>query len=121
MQRKGALAGRFGPVELDNAPSGQTTDTECEIEGDRSGRNDVYSAEVLVAETHNGTTTERLFDLSYSCFQRLLPVNELIFGDHRASPRTLKRDHNLIPGSRGISPDYLEQTSESTPIEDTTG
>ena len=64
VQREGGLAGRLGPVELDDAPAGEAPDAEREVEAERAGRDDLDALLRLdLAELHDGALAELLADL----------------------------------------------------------
>src|SRR5581483_2238624 len=64
VQRERRLTGRLRPVDLDDAPARQTADAEGEIEGDRSGRDDVERHLVgELAHFHDRAFAELTLDL----------------------------------------------------------
>src|SRR5262249_36233321 len=64
MQREGRLAGGFRTVDLHDAAAGVTADAQRDVEAQRSRRNrgHVLREGLLVAETHDRTLAELLFD-----------------------------------------------------------
>jgi hypothetical protein len=61
---EGGLSGRFWPVELGNPATGNAADAEGEVEGERAGWDRLDLEVFLLAQTHDCTTAELLFDLA---------------------------------------------------------
>ena len=68
------LARALRAVDLDDAPTGQPADAQCDVQGDGPSRNDVDGDTDLVAEPHHRTLAVRLLDLRHHCFQRLRAI-----------------------------------------------
>ena len=89
VQRERRLSGTLGPVNLENAPAGQTTDAEREIQPERAGRDHLDTLVTgLGSHTHDRAFAERTLDLRQCCIQRLvlLHVRSPFPGLDRAMP-----------------------------------
>src|SRR5690606_17392144 len=64
LQRQRRFTGRFRAVDFDNAAARQTADAECDVQAQRTGRNDLHFLDHgAVFHAHDRTFTELLFDL----------------------------------------------------------
>jgi hypothetical protein len=64
VQRERRLTARLRTVDFDDASARQPADAECEVEGDRSGRDDVERHPVgELAHLHDGALAELALDL----------------------------------------------------------
>src|SRR5437588_3001879 len=69
MQGKGGLTAGFGPVDLGDSASWQATHAKRHIECERSCRDRFDGLAVALAQAHNRTLAEGLFDLGKRRFK----------------------------------------------------
>jgi hypothetical protein len=70
------LSARLGTEDLGNSTARNPTDPECEVEGDRTGRNDIdLELGWVLAHPHDGAFAEAALDLRDREFQCLLPIH----------------------------------------------
>ncbi|CAB4847174.1 unannotated protein [freshwater metagenome] len=74
VQRQRGLARRLGPIDLDDPATGKASDTQRDIECDRSGGDDLDGHPALGTETHHGTLAELTLDLGQGGLERLLAI-----------------------------------------------
>ena len=75
LQRQRRLARRLRPVDLDDTAARQAADAERDVEPERARRHDVdVTRGDGIAQPHDGTLAELLFDLAESCGKRFFTV-----------------------------------------------
>src|SRR5688500_1757307 len=95
VQRQRGLAGRFRPVDLDDATARQTADAERHVEAKRTcgDRGDLHHLAVT-AQSHDGAFAESPLDLAERSIQRLRFVHPV-----PAALDDSKRTYHGIPHS----------------------
>ena len=74
MQSQRGLTGGLRPVDLHDTATGQTADTQCQIQRQRAGGDGLHIQGTLRAVAHDGALAIHLLDLLHSCFQRFFLV-----------------------------------------------
>ena len=74
VQRDGGLARRLRTVDLHNAPPRQAADSQCGVQGDRSGRDDLDRGAIFLTQSHDGAFAELALDLRQGGLQSLFAV-----------------------------------------------
>ena len=70
VQRQRRLTGAFRPVDLDDSAARQAADTKRQIQRKRSGRDGFHVHRLILAQTHDGSLAELLFNLRQRRLQR---------------------------------------------------
>ena len=86
VQREGGLARGLGTVDLDDPAPWDTADTECDVERERAGRNDVDGLSLHLAETHDRSLPVGSLDLAERRLQCPIPLRR-----HRLTPLVMGR------------------------------
>ena len=81
VQRERRLARRLRAVDLDDAAARDAADTERDVQGQRTGRDDVDVLSLYVAETHDRSLSVGSLDLSEGRLQCPIPLSR-----HRLTP-----------------------------------
>ena len=79
LQRQCRLAGAFRSIDFDHAPLGQSTDSQRDIEAERSRRNGFdFDNAVFSTELHDRSLAERAFDLGECRFKCLAFIHRFV-------------------------------------------
>ena len=79
VQRKRRFTGGLGSVNFNDPAAGQTADTGRRIQRDRTGGDRLHVHAAVIAQTHDRTVAEILFDLGKRRVERLLFVGFFLF------------------------------------------
>ncbi len=83
VQRQGRLAGRFGPIDLDDPAARQPADAERDIQSQGTGGNRVGLGHRLAAsQLHHRALAEGPVDLGERRVQRALPLRRFLLADN---------------------------------------
>ena len=79
MERESGLSRTLWTVNFDDAPSGDTSDSQCNVERKGSGRNHLHLAVCRRAQLHDGAFAILAFDLADSHLQGFLAFHSFSF------------------------------------------
>ena len=101
------LAGRLGPVDLDDAAPGQAADAEREVEGQRAGGDGLDVHVGALAHPHDRALAELLVDLAHGHLERLVSL-------HGWVPFSTRRTGRSRPYAGGVTITSVELQQRSS-------